>query len=139
MIRRALILAAAVALAGCVGGSKPATVVQTGRVVSLSDSALAAHTLDTVDLGHVRPGEEVVHRFTLRNDSPSPVVILAAETACGCLDAEFPPQPIMPGGSAGVSLYFHSGGLSGYQYKPLALRTSLGPARYRIVVIADVY
>lgn len=125
-------------LASCTGG-KVAREVSGAFTVGVSDSLLSAGKADTLDMGKVRGGENLFRTIYLRNDSDKPLIILGAETACSCVKAEYWSSPISPGDKAPVKVWFYSSGLdSGWQYKPVTLRTSLGGGRYRIIVTAEV-
>ncbi len=133
-------LIAVVLLAGC-GGGRNADRVQTvrqGKSMPLNDSILAAGVADTLDFGRLRSGENLVREVTLLNDGDKPLVILGVETSCGCLEIDYPKKPLAPGESAQLSVALYSAGITGYQFKPVALRTSLGPERYRIIVTAEI-
>ncbi len=139
MIRCCGIALLAALLLACGGGRRSATHNPGGFTVALSDSLLIAGVADTIDFGRVDSGEDLVKRIAFTNPTAKPVVILDAETNCGCIEVDYPRTPLAPGGRAEAVVYFHSGGLHGWQVRPVSFRTSLGPTRYRIVVTADVY
>ena len=49
-------------------------------------------------------GGVVTHDFRLHNNSPKPLVIVAAHSSCGCTKAEFSRKPIMPDSMATVKV-----------------------------------
>ncbi len=125
-----------VLLCACSGVQKKTAVAV--DVAAKTVELTAAAVTDTLDFGRVHEGETLVAQIALHNPGEKPVVILESETTCGCVEVDYPRKPVAPGDRAMMSVYFHTGGLAGIQIKHFALRTTLGPQRYRMVVVADV-
>lgn len=107
-------------------------------VVQLSDSLLADRGADTIDMGRMHEGERVVRTIMLRNAGKAPLVVTGLEKTCDCLDIDYPRAPVMPGEEARMELSFDSKRISGWVYKTIGLRTSLGAKAYVLVVTAEV-
>lgn len=119
--------------------SEPVATVLPGWEVTLTDSLLRAGMADTLDFGRVRAGENVVRTIRIRNGADRPLVILGVESSCGCVQLDFPRPPIPAGQAAEAAVWLHSGSFDpGPEIHPIALRTSLGAQRYRIIVTAEV-
>lgn len=107
-------------------------------IVPLSAALLEPGRIDTVNLGRVTKGEVVTHRITLRNVDTKAMVVVSAETTCGCTAVTIPKPPIQPGQEGELSFELRSATLDGAQNKTITVKTSLSPKPYRIVVLAEV-
>lgn len=64
----------------------------------------------TGDLGKVsRRGGVVSRDFRFENTGDRPLVIVKAETACGCTKARFPRKPVAPGEKGTVTVTYDPG------------------------------
>ena len=127
-------------MSGC--WSRPAAAgdpVVSDRVIVLSDSTLSGGPADTLDMGRIRAGDEVLWQVSLRNDSPEPVIITAVVSSCGCATVDYPKQPIRPGEALPFTIRLKSAGYYGLQYKTVTLRMSRNNGVRRIVVKAEIY
>lgn len=95
-------------------------------------------TADTIDFGRVRPGEVLTRSLTLANDSQSPVLIVSTDTSCGCLEMEYPEEPIGAGKVVEVKLTFYSSGYNYFAPRSFYLNTSAANEPKRLVVTATM-
>ena len=59
----------------------------------------------SVDLGRIdAPAEPIRQTFALTNATGGPITVADVKTSCGCTGAEFPREPIPPGGAVPVTL-----------------------------------
>lgn len=108
------------------------------QVIALSDSLLSNRGADTIEMGRMGSGEILIKELTLRNDGAAPLVITGLEKTCDCLDIDYPRAPLKPGEEALISLSFDSKRLTGWAYKTIGLRTSLGAKSYILIVTANI-
>lgn len=139
----------ALAATSCGGKTQPATNEATSAeaaqthtpqrpVVAMSDSLLRDRAADTIQMGRIRSGEIVVKELTLRNAGDTPLVITGLEKTCDCLGLTYPRAPLRPGEEGVMELSFDTSRLSGWVYKTIGLRTSLGTRAHILVVMADI-
>ncbi len=62
----------------------------------------------TVDLGEIRTGQPLEHRFTFSNNGRSSVQIVDTQASCGCLVPELDKQVLKPGEKATLLLKVHT-------------------------------
>lgn len=103
-------------------------------VIDLADT----QRVDTLHFGRVRAGEVVEMALALRNGSSAPIVPLATETSCGCLEMELPKEPIAAGGAKVVKMFFYSSGYNYFPPRTFYIKTSAGTEPKRLVVRADM-
>jgi hypothetical protein len=106
------------------------------KVIELTSAA--GNRRDTLDLGNMRSGEEVVYDLGVRNADTAAMVILDVRAGCGCTSPEYDRQPILPGDTARVRLLYDSSGQSGVQMKSIQLITTLGEKPHTVYLTADV-
>lgn len=56
--------------------------------------------------GFVKKGEVVRLEFHFINKGDEPLMIMEAKAACSCTTVDFPKQPILPGQSSKMIIYF---------------------------------
>lgn len=76
-----------------------------GKIVS--SEALIAFEDSTYDFGNVKQSDDSIsHAFIFRNKGAKPLVIQNVETSCHCTVAEYPKEPIKPGGKGKLKVTF---------------------------------
>lgn len=108
------------------------------QIIALSDSIIAYRKGDTVKMGKVRSGEIVKKPLVVRNDGDNPLVIIDVDKTCGCVDLEYPRQPLRKGEQAAMEMELDSRGLTGWIYKTVYIKTSSPSGSYTLVVTAEV-
>lgn len=93
---------------------------------------------DTLNFGKVRAGEVVERTFFLSNTSEAPVLIVTTDTSCGCLEMEYPREPIVAGGSVNAKMTFYSSGYNYFPPRAFYIVTTLSHTPKKLVVVADM-
>ena len=93
---------------------------------------------DTLHLGGMQSGEQLLFRFHLQNQTEKPQVILGHEITCGCIDLRYENKPIMPSQYHPVEMRFDSRGLKGWQLKLFRLQLLDAEAPLTLFVEAEV-
>ena len=83
-------------------------------------------------------GGVVTHDFRLHNNSPKPLVIVAAHSSCGCTKAEFSRKPIMPDSMATVKVTFNPMNYPGAFARKITIVTNDGALEERLLVTGTV-
>lgn len=136
---RYLFLLAILILASCGGRSKAVVEsVTPGQVVLFSDSLVDFRRADTIKFGRLGSGEKVSREFTVRNAGDKALVIVQVDLSCGCVSADYPMEPIMPGGEAPMTLTLDTKDLSGWVFKTVGVRSTYGSRPYTLCVTAEV-
>lgn len=104
------------------------------QTVSLIDTLRT----DTLHFGKVRAGEVVERTFSLSNPSEAPVLIVATDTSCGCLEMEYPREPISAGDKVSAKMTFYSSGYNYFPPRAFYIITSASHTPKKLVVTADM-
>lgn len=88
--------------------------------------------------GTVTEGDSVFHDFLFRNIGKEPLLIEAVKPPCSCTRADFPKDPIPPGGEGYIHVAFGSEGKSGEQLKWLTVIYNGEPPIERILLVCEV-
>lgn len=118
--------------------AKPSSAKLQGHILTLTDSLLNSGGSDTLRLGNLRSGEQVVLPFWIINRTSHPVVLEGYDRTCGCTALEFEPSPVKTGESRQISLTFDSRGEWGWQLKTLDLSFTGSRRPLRLFVEAEV-
>ena len=94
--------------------------------------------VDTIHFGQVRTGEVLVRSLALKNGSESPVVLISTDTSCGCLELEYPKEPLQAGQMVEAKMSFYSSGYNYFVPRSFMLVTSASKSPKRLVVTADI-
>ena len=71
------------------------------------------------NLGKITEGQVLQIHFKFKNTGDHPLVIKSVQPSCGCTVADFPKQPIPPGGEGEITGAFDSNGRSDLQSKDI--------------------
>src|SRR5687768_4192896 len=71
------------------------------------------------NLGKITEGQVLQIHFRFKNTGDHPLVIKSVQPSCGCTVADFPKQPIPPGGEGEITGAFDSNGRSDLQSKDI--------------------
>ena len=115
-----------------------APAVDDRMLITLSDSLIQARGADTIDFGRVCEGDVVTREIRVRNGGDTPMVITRLDLTCGCIQADYPRQPLRPGEEADMTVSFDSSRLGGWIYKTALVYTSITQTAYIIVIIAEI-
>lgn len=109
-----------------------------GLIVSLSDSLINHRKADTISFGRVREGERVIQEFMVRNAGDKALVITSIDLSCGCIEADYPKQPLKPGEGKMMTLTLDTRNLGGWIFKTAVMHTSLTTKPYVLYVTAEI-
>src|SRR5687768_16460736 len=94
---------------------------ETGAVNSYDSTQLT--TVEWIEpsknLGKITEGQVLQIHFKFKNTGDHPLVIKSVQPSCGCTVADFPKQPIPPGGEGEITGAFDSNGRSDLQSKDI--------------------
>src|SRR5690606_33207217 len=94
---------------------------------------------DTVhNFGEIAEGEKAMFDFTFTNNGKTPLIVSNASGSCGCTVADFPKDPIAPGGSGKIKVVFNSGGRPGHQEKSVSVTTNTHRSVHMLYFKGDV-
>lgn len=137
-IRSALPLCLLLAAIGGCTSRAPLPAPAPARTILLSALSEPSRARDTLDLGRLHRGETALQEVTLYNDTPHTVALLGVETSCGCTTAQIGFEPLKAGEKRVLVLEFDTRGQQGWQWKSVALKTSLARQPYKIFLTAEV-
>jgi hypothetical protein len=91
-----------------------------------NSSTAASEQLTTIEwiepnknLGKITEGQVLSIHFKFKNTGENPLVIKSVQPSCGCTVADFPKQPIPPGGEGEITGSFDSNGRLDHQSKDI--------------------
>ncbi len=139
-MRKSFIVIVAALFAACGSGRGKVAVEgdTAGQVIALSDSLVAHRKADTISFGRVHEGELVVKELTLLNAGDKAFAVTSLDLSCGCVRADYPREPLMPGAKAPVTLTLDTRDLRGWIFKTVGVRTSLTTQSYLLYITAEV-
>ena len=76
---------------------------------------------ETHNFGIVDQGAIITHDFKFSNTGTVPLVISDVRSTCGCTVADWPREPIPPGGTGKIPVRFDTKNKSGIQSKPVTI------------------
>ncbi|MEZ4886172.1 MAG: DUF1573 domain-containing protein [Chitinophagales bacterium] len=79
------------------------------------------------NFGTVKVGTKVEHDYYFTNTGEVPLIIVDANSTCGCTIPEVPTEPIPPGGRSKVKVTFDSTGKIGMQDKHVTIIANTSP------------
>ena len=116
------------------GNKSIANSLESVQCVDLADTL----RVDTLNFGRVRKGDTVFRTFAIGNSSNAPIVVTGTETGCGCLNLDYPKNPVAAGARAEATMKFYSSGYNYFPPRSFYIRTTYSDIPHQIVVIADI-
>lgn len=89
-------------------------------------------------LGRINEGQKVEVSFRFRNSGSKPLIIESVQPSCGCTVANYPKEPISPGGEGEITGTFDSHGREGLQHKELTVKANTTTGEERIYFEVEV-
>lgn len=83
------------------------------------------------DFGVLKTNQTGTAVFNITNNGTTPLVILDVKVSCDCAKIEWPRQPILPGGSAGLTVTYKDKDVGAF-YKVIEVTTNGTPRRSQI-------
>jgi hypothetical protein len=91
------------------------------------------------DFGTIVEGREINKRFNFTNSGKGPLVISAVNGSCGCtVPKNWPKEPVQPGDSAYIEVFFNSEGRIGVADKYVTISANTQPADTRVRIKGTV-
>ncbi len=105
-----IIILAVCAFVGCsTPKAKEGNTTNTTTAINEVDIAkIVSDSVRLINFGRVKEGEVPFYEFAFRNTTDEPVVILNAETSCGCVTVDYPTKPIATNDVGECCIEFHS-------------------------------
>lgn len=126
-----------VALASCGSSGNPANADN-----ARDQAAQQVTTIQWIDsvrnFGKITEGQKLAVSFRFKNTGDKPLVIESVHPACGCTVADFPKEPIAPGGEGEITGEFNSEGREGQQHKEITVNTNTAEHTQKLVFDVDV-
>lgn len=116
---------------------------QAGVVANATDTS-SLTTIQWVDsiknLGRINEGQKLEVSFRFKNTGTKPLIIQSVRPGCGCTVADYPKEPIAPGGEGEITGSFDSQGRENLQRKEIAVTANTkGSAYHTLVFEVDVF
>lgn len=81
---------------------------------------------------------EVEHVFVIKNEGKSPLVIDRVTTSCGCTLPEWSKEPISPGNTKDIKVWYNPEGRPGKFYKTISIYSNADPRRFVMSIEGEV-
>lgn len=112
-MRRYFLLILSVVFFACNDADQPAGTATTASSTAGLDSSnlTTIQWIDSVkNLGRITEGQKVQVSFRFKNTGNKPLIIQSVRPGCGCTVADYPKEPIAPGGEGEITGSFDSQG-----------------------------
>jgi hypothetical protein len=127
-MRIALFLSAVVLSLITACGSESSSEIP-GPVAVGSNSSAPLTTIQWIDsardFGSITEGQRLALSFRFKNTGDKPLVIESVKPTCGCTIADYPKEPVAPGGEGEITGEFDSNGREGMQHKHMTVRLNV--------------
>lgn len=88
--------------------------------------------------GEVKAGTIIEHTFEFTNTGAVPLILSDVRSTCGCTVAEWPKNPIAPGGKGEIKATFDTKNKNGLEIKPITITANTLPAKLNIFLEGTV-
>lgn len=107
----------------CKSGDSEDKAVKTGYTDTANfTNILWADSL--MNIGTVEPDTKTEIQFKFKNTGSKPLVIVSAKPGCGCTVADYPKEPVAPGGSGVITAEYKAGSTAGEFRKNIYITTN---------------
>ncbi len=106
---------------------------------SLQKKSTIKFDKEVMDLGELQEGEVVECVFHYKNTGKYPLRILSVDPDCGCTNAEFDTDILMPGKKGKIKTVFNSSGFFNNIYKTIEVETDAEPQYTDLKIIAFIH
>lgn len=138
MTVRSLILITIVSFAAACGSSDAPGDIDKLRNES-SKQTTTIQWLDSArDFGNIILGQKLSVSFRFKNTGAKPLVIQSVHPACGCTVADYPKEPIAPGGEGEITGEFNSEGKEGQNHKEITVLTNTATHTHKLAFTVTV-
>lgn len=90
------------------------------------------------NFGKITEGQKLSVSFRFKNTGSSPLVIASVQPSCGCTVADYPREPIPPGGEGEITGEFDSNGREGLQHKEITVRSNTPGGQQQLLFEVNV-
>ena len=90
------------------------------------------------DFGKIPDTAPVETSFVITNTGDKPLLVTNAQGSCGCTVPEYPKEPLAPGESRDMKVYFNPNGKEGVNNKTVTITANTEPATTIINIKSDV-
>ena len=140
---RCFLLIVAVLFFACENADQPAGKGSTASSTAGSDSS-SLTTIQWIDsiknLGRITEGQKLQISFRFKNSGNKPLIIESVRPGCGCTVADYPKEPIAPGGEGEITGSFDSQGRENLQHKEITVTANTkGSPHHTLVFEVDVF
>lgn len=91
------------------------------------------------DFGLIKEdGGDVEHIFVVQNTGNAPLVIDRVTTSCGCASPEWSKDPVSPGGTKEIKIWYDPYGRPGTFYKTISIYSNSDPRRFVATIKGEV-
>lgn len=97
--------------------------------------AVIVFETDTFDFGEIWEGEKAEAVFQFTNEGNQPLVLTEVITTCGCTNAVWPKEPILPGGTGSVKVAYDSQFRPGMFMKRIGVKSNAKNTNVKVIVI----
>ncbi len=120
--------------------SKPSSKLTSADKLFVQEDAATdiAFIQTSYEFGNIAEGDIVEHMFAFTNTGDSPLIILDAETTCGCTIPVKPENPVLPGETGEIQVRFNSHGRFGIVRKAVNISANTSPAITQLFIKANV-
>jgi hypothetical protein len=92
------------------------------------------------NLGRITEGQKLQIAFRFKNTGSKPLIIESVQPGCGCTVADYPKEPIPPGGEGEITGSFDSNGRENLQRKQIAVTANtMGSPHHTLIFEVDVF
>ena len=126
----------------CNNADQPANAATASPATGSDSSSLTTiQWIDSVkNLGRITEGQKLQISFRFKNTGTKPLIIQSVRPGCGCTVADYPKEPIAPGGEGEITGSFDSQGRENLQRKEIAVTANTkGSANHTLFFEVDVF
>ncbi len=105
--------------------------------IALANNANIEWEKLSIDFGEIPANQPIDAEFKFKNPGMMPIIINAVEPSCGCTVAEYPKQPIPPGGEGVIKVTFDAK-MSGYFSKTITVKSNAGEGTEKLFIKGEV-
>ena len=126
----------------CNNADQPANATTVSSAAGSDTSSLTTiQWIDSIkNLGRITEGQKLQISFRFKNTGTKPLIIQSVRPGCGCTVADYPKEPIAPGGEGEITGSFDSQGRENLQRKEIAVTANTkGSAHHTLFFEVDVF
>lgn len=142
-MKRYFILIFLIVFFSCNNADKPAGTSKEPAVLASTDTASLTTILwiDSIkNMGRINEGQKLEVAFRFKNTGTRPLIIQSVRPGCGCTVADYPKEPIAPGGEGEITGSFDSQGRENLQRKEIAVTANTKGSPYHTLFFeVDVF